>query len=160
MAYTTTIGFPVRNDGSLQYNEDSQRYEISYEKLVDLAKCINRCCNAFGVGRIKDDRRLKHPRSLAKDRAFIEETERANFDNLKEIADIVTTAMQHGSFQKCDVNHNKEKGIIDYAKAKFIFAYTVKAYYVGVENNRDIYVKISFTRTGKGLFLHLESLHF
>ncbi len=160
MACTTKIGFPIKNDGALQYNEEKQRYELPFEKLMLLASCINRCTQAWGVGRVKDDRRKKHPGSLSKDRTFIEETGRGKFDDFGDLAKIIFAAMQYGTFQKCDVNHNKEKGEIDYDNAKLIFAYTVNGRKIDLQTDRETYVKISFTRTGKGIYLHLESLHF
>ncbi len=160
MAYTMAVGFPVRNDGSLQYNEGKQRYELPVEKIVELAGYINRCARAAELGRVKDDRQKKHPRSLAKDRTFIEETGRGKFDDYKDIKRILLNSMMNGSFQKCDINYNKEKPDCDRRHAKLIFAYTVNAVFLGIKQNREVYVKVSFTRTGKGLYLHLESLHF
>ena len=166
VAVAIVDGFPVTNDGKLVYDEQEGKYVLDLEHTFQVAKSMMICANAVDFGAIFDDRTKKNGRSFAKDETFVKENPKvAPFGDEKAIAKLMRVAARNGIPQKCDVNynsHHNSRNIDPNSKrTHLIFAFLLERKYVPeMIVEKDLYIKISFTKARNGVRLHLESLHY
>ena len=157
-------GFPVRNDGSLVYNEAIESYSLDLTHSYQLAISILNCVNSKDYGAIVDDRNKKSGFSWAKDNKFVQENKGfCDFYDINAIAELLKSVANYGEVRKCDINYNSHRTNRteinpSSKKTRLIFVMDLRA-----NKNRlgkDLYVKIDFTETKTGLKVHLDSLHY